>query len=140
MMNNPALPKTTVRLLLAALAVALAAGVVGCGDNGVITDPLDIVFPESNVSYSQHVQPLFDLSCTSSGCHDGYTQAGGLRLETYADLFQKPGMVRPNDSTRSTLRLAIRGVTVLHPRIEPPLTENQARGIAIWIQEGASNN
>lgn len=134
MMNNPKLRTT----ILSFLTTAITLTIVGCED--VITDPLDIVFPESNVSYSQHVQSLFDLSCATSGCHDGFTQAGGLRLETYADLFQKPGMVRPNDSTRSTLRLAMRGVTVLHPRIEPLLSENQVRGVAIWIQEGASNN
>lgn len=133
-MNKPKLRTT----ILSFLTTAITLTIVGCED--VITDPLDIVFPESNVSYSQHVQPLFDLSCATSGCHDGFTQAGGLRLETYADLFQKPGMVRPNDSTRSTLRLAMRGVTVLHPRIEPLLSENQVRGVAIWIQEGASNN
>lgn len=136
MMNKSKLPTTILSFLTAASTLTM----IGCVDNGVITDPLDIVFPESNVSYSQHVQPLFDLSCATSGCHDGFTQAGGLRLETYADLFQKPGMVRPNDSTRSTLRLALRGVTVLHPRIEPLLSENQVRGVAIWIQEGASNN
>ncbi|MCC7439132.1 MAG: hypothetical protein IT211_11620 [Armatimonadetes bacterium] len=133
MMSRTTLATTILSILAAAVAV------VGC-DSGFVTDPRDIVFPESDVSYSQHVQPLFDLSCTTSGCHDGFTQAAGLRLETYADLFQKPGMVRPNDSARSTLRLAMRGVTVLHPRIEPLLTENQVRGVAIWIQEGASNN
>lgn len=136
MMNKLKLPTAILSFLTAAITLTI----IGCVDNGVITDPLDIVFPESNVSFSQHVQPLFDLSCATSGCHDGFTQAGGLRLETYADLFQKPGMVRPNDSARSTLRLALRGVTVLHPRIEPLLSENQVRGVAIWIQEGASNN
>lgn len=139
MMNTPTKP-TLAAAMLPLLAAAIALTIGACTDNGVITDPRDIVFPESDVSYGQHVQPLFDLSCATSGCHDGYTQAAGLRLETYADLFQKPGMVRPNDSARSTLRLAMRGVTVLHPRIEPLLTENQVRGVAIWIQEGASNN
>ena len=118
----------------------LAAAVVGVGCSDFVTDPREIIFPDRDVSYSAHLQPLFDLSCATAGCHEDYTMAGNLRLLSHADLFQRAGLVRPNDSTSSLLRHVLRGF-VLHPAVtDPPLTENQVRGIAIWIQEGASNN
>ena len=39
--------------------ILVVFGVLGC-DTGA-TEPQDIVFPDSGVSYSRHVQPLFDL-------------------------------------------------------------------------------
>src|SRR5689334_12134552 len=110
----------------------------GCTDT--VTDPRTIIFPESNVSYSSDIQPLFDLSCAYSGCHDSYTSAGNLNLTSYANLLQRAGMVHPGDSTRSTRLIVLRGGAP-HPAVnDPPITENQIHGIAVWIQEGASNN
>jgi len=120
--------------ILSLLVVAIS----GCQDT--VTDPHAIVFPDTEVSYSQDVQPFFDLSCALSGCHDGYTRAGNLQLTSYTDLFQNPGIVHPNDSTGSKLVQILRG-RLPHPALyELSPTENQIRGVAIWIQEGASNN
>lgn len=125
-------------LLARLLFFLFAVAILGC--ENTVTNPQTIVFPDSDVSYSQDIQPLFDLGCAVSGCHDGYTQAGNLRLTSYADLFQNPGIIHPNDSSGSKLVQVLRG-RLPHPRIdELPPTENQIRGIAIWIQEGASNN
>jgi hypothetical protein len=111
-----------------------------CGDN-IITDSRDIVFPAKDVSYRSHVQPLFDLSCAVSGCHDTYAYAGGLALTSYVELRAKPGVIVSNDSSGSLLVQVLRG---RQPHINDALfrrvTEDQKRGIAVWVQEGAFNN
>jgi hypothetical protein len=116
----------------------MALMVAGC-DTG-ITDANDVVFPESNVSYGKDVQPLFDLSCTAA-CHNDVDQAGGISLSSYVALFRVPGLVRPGDSTSSTLWQV---VTERLPHQGYPMSRlvnaNHQHGIAVWIQEGAHNN
>ncbi len=125
---------------LPALVAAALMTLSGCSD-GVVTNPNDIVFPTSGVSYAHDVQPLFDLSCALSGCHDSYTRAGSLSLESYFDLFERPGLVVPGDSLRSLLVQVIAGrqIHAAYP-ISRLVTPNQQRGVATWVQEGASNN
>jgi hypothetical protein len=122
------------------IALATCAAFSSC-DEGFVTNPDQIIMPDSEVSFNRHIQPVFDLSCALSGCHDEFTQAGGLSLRSYSDVLASPGLVSPGDSTASVLRQVVRGVL---PHIAYPmnelLTENHKKGIAIWIQEGASNN
>jgi len=123
------------------LLLCLASLVAACesGPSGTIPD--NLVFPDRNVSYSAHVQRLFDASCATSGCHDEFTQAGNLQLRTYFDLFRSPGIVLPGDSLRSVLS------QVMSDRLPHTATPivflanlNQRRGVSMWIHEGASNN
>ena len=53
---------------------------MGCKDSG--TDPTDnIVIPESDVSFNEHIYPLFSAKCSSrSGCHAISGPAAGLVL------------------------------------------------------------
>jgi hypothetical protein len=110
-------------------------------DEGIVTDPRQIVMPDSDVSYNRDIQPVFDLSCALSGCHDDATRAGALSLRSYSDLLARPGIIHPGDSTESVLRKIMRGILPhsAYP-ISELLTQNHIRGIAVWIQEGASNN
>lgn len=111
-----------------------------CSD-GITSNASDVIFPSSNVSYSASVQPLFDLSCAVGGCHDAYTRAGNLSLQSYFDVISMPGLVVPGDSTRSLLVqvVSMRTIHSAYP-ISRLVTANQQRGIAVWVQEGASNN
>ncbi len=101
----------------------------------------NIVFPERNVSYNSHVQPLFDASCATSGCHDQFTQAGSVELTSYNRLFDRPGLVIPNDSLRSVLSQVMSDRL---PHTATPISFianlNQRKGVSTWIQEGALNN
>lgn len=118
----------------------LLTGILFSACSSGISEPQDIVFPESDVSYRLHVQPLFDISCGFSGCHDGVTRAGNLALRSYFDLLDRPGMVRPGDSTHSLL---VQVISQRQPHTAPIsrlILPEQARGIAVWVQEGASNN
>jgi hypothetical protein len=127
-----------IEMVVAAVGISMAFA--AC-DEGVVTDPRQIVMPESDVSYNRDIQPVFDLSCALSGCHDDATRAGGLSLRSYSDLLARPGIIHPGDSTESVLRKIIRGIFP-HPAypISALLTQNHMKGIAVWIEEGASNN
>ena len=46
------------------------------------TDDLTIPIP-SAITYTQHVQPILDTSCATSGCHNASSNTAGLVLETY---------------------------------------------------------
>jgi hypothetical protein len=113
-----------------------------CGKNSNPTTPSDIVFPASNISYAQTVQPLFLQKCAFVGCHDDQSMAGGLSLTSYLALTSPshPGVVIPGNSTNSILAQKIDG---RDPHLEPiptTLTSNQITGIKKWIDEGAKNN
>jgi hypothetical protein len=126
-------------LVLAQILVALSS----CKDT--ITDPdqpINVVFPDSNVSYSQHVEPLFQQGCAFGQCH-GSNSAGGLNLESpsYSKLLSRPGLVVSRESNNSLLVQRLDGR--LQPRMplnRTQLTQNQVNGIKKWIDEGAANN
>jgi hypothetical protein len=122
------------------LLILTAAVFAGCSE-GIVTNPNDIVFPSSDVSYARNVQPLFDLSCSLSGCHDSYTRGGGLSLGSYFDLIDRPGIVVPGDSARSLLVQVMSGrqIHAAYP-MSKLINDNQQHGVAVWVQEGASNN
>ncbi len=114
--------------------------ILGCEDT---TGPgAKIIFPDVNVSYSQHVQPLFNQTCTFSGCHSDASQAGGLSLTSYENLTARPNIVVPHDPEVSLLYLRIEGRIgeQMPPPGWPQLTRNQRDGIRTWIEEGAENN
>ncbi|MFM8438088.1 MAG: hypothetical protein ACKOAX_06400 [Candidatus Kapaibacterium sp.] len=121
----------------AALVTSLSPiAFTGCMSGTGITQPQDVVFPDSNVRYLQHVQPLLQLGCAFNGCH-----AAGSRipLDSYIALFQTPGLVIPGKPESSMLVQVITGVL---PHTYPlvSITENHRRGIATWVREGANNN
>ncbi|MCB2205500.1 hypothetical protein KQI65_12200 [bacterium] len=130
------IPMTLLSLLL---TVVLISSMPGCDDEG--TRPGDeIVFPESNVSYSQHVQPFFNLRCANIGCHDASTRAGSLSLASYSETTENPAIVRPGNANGSLLMQRIDG-RLPHP-IDVPIiiNDNQLEGIRTWINEGAKYN
>lgn len=107
------------------------------GPNGQTT----IVFPSSNVSYVKYVQPLFNIDCNYSGCHDSGTRAGGLDLSDYNSVMAVPGVVVPGNSKNSILVQRITGaLPIMPPPPLPTLTPNQIQGIKTWIDEGAKDN
>ena len=118
--------------------------VLSCKDQ--VTDPnLDpIVFHYAGVSYSKHVEALFQQRCALSGCHSSGAAAAGLALTmpSYNSLMNyQPRLVNPGSSSNSLLVQRIDGR--LSPRMpfnSQPLTTNQISGIKKWIDEGALNN
>ncbi len=103
----------------------------------------DIVFPETNVSYGNQVEPLFLRSCAITGCHDHENMAAGVNFETYQDAISKPLVIIPGDTVNSHLVWSLRrknNVPLMPPAERPQLTENQKLGLKRWIYENATNN
>ena len=126
-------------LIFSFLSIIISSG---CKDE--IADPSsDIVFPASNVSYSQHVQPLFNQSCALAGCHDAGVHQSPLVLTDYFHtVFGTPGVVVAGKPENSLLVTRIEGTTLgpQMPLNRAPLNQNQINGIRTWIAEGAKDN
>jgi uncharacterized membrane protein len=135
---NPKIYRTTCFSLFTFVILSLFA----CKDTQ--DDPTkDIIFPDDNVSFSNHVGPLFQQKCASALCHSGPNAEAGLNLEypSYQALMKQAGLVVPHDGTHSTLIQHLEGALSLMPPPEfPQLTQNQKKGVKKWIDEGAQNN
>lgn len=123
-------------------AVLLLISYLGCDDT-LTSNALDQkIIPDSNVSFAEHIQPVFSIKC--SRCHDDAQRAGDLSLISWVKVVADPGVVFPFDPENSRLVWRIDGRS--SASIMPPLTSgiqltpNQIKGIKRWIEEGAKNN
>lgn len=114
----------------------------GCKDQITASDVDKVIIPGTNVSYSKYLQPVFNVKCTSSGCHEDATRAGGLSLTTCANTKEDLSIVVPGYPDNSRLVWAIEGIGnyPMPPVGYPPLNQNQIQGVKTWIKEGADCN
>lgn len=128
------------RCLVAVAVTGWSMMVVSTSCTGV-TQPQDVSFPDSNVSYVRHMQPFLGLSCAVGGCHDNSEPAAGINLTNYSGLmFDRPNLVVPSKPDESLLILSIEQ-RIPHPYdIMSRVTDNQRRGVRRWILEGALLN
>lgn len=112
---------------------------VGCDDTLTSTDVDNIVMPDSNVSYAQHIAPVFEVKCVS--CHRVDRREGGVDLSSWSAIRSDPRIVFPGSDSTSVLVWTIEG-TPPYPPMPPvePLIRNHITGIRTWIREGAENN
>ncbi len=101
-------------------------------------------YPDSNLSFREHIRPIFLSSCANQqGCHISSDPAGLLDLETDRPTFTgQSGLdVVPFNPEQSLLyRLLLReeaGIPRM-PLNQPLLPEAQIQAIRQWIKEGAS--
>ncbi len=116
---------------------------LSCKDDNPVDggSPSNVVFPTSNVRYSQHVQVLFNQACAFAGCHDDGIPQDQLKLTSWGNLINFPGVVVPNQPELSTLVIRIEGTSGQRmPLNGNPLNQNQINGIRTWVVEGAMNN
>jgi hypothetical protein len=127
------------------LALSMLALVLSCKDEnptGAEGSPSNIVFPTFNVSYSQHVQPLFNQACAFAGCHDDGQHQSPLNLTSWGNtVIMVPGIIRIGQPDQSTLVFRIEGrVGQRMPLNGNSLNQNQINGIRTWIADSAKNN
>jgi len=114
--------------------------VVGCDDTSLNT----IEIPPSNISYSQHIQPILNVKCAVTGCHDAATSAGGYNMSDWSGTVTIPFVI-PNDPNNSLTVMTVTGQGGL-PIMPPvnasilPMTDTEITGLKTWIKEGAKNN
>jgi hypothetical protein len=132
-------------IVFGSVVCLIAWGSWSCKDDISGGGPIDIVFPDSNVSYGRHVQPLFDRGCAFSRCHAGDNAPLGLKLDNYQNAISSDFDVISTygDTANSRIIWRIEGTHSLRrmpPDPRAPLNANQKKGIRRWILEGAQNN
>jgi hypothetical protein len=131
-------------LKLVILLLTSAIGLSSCKDQIADPNANPVVFPASNVSFAQHVQPLFQSRCAFAGCHAGSNPAGGLDLSSpaYNSLMShQPRLVVTGESTNSLLIERLDGrIPPQMPFNAQPINANQLAGMKKWIDEAAQNN
>jgi Planctomycete cytochrome C len=115
----------------------------GCKDSLTSSNIDNIVIPDSNVSYSQYIQPVFNAKCIS--CHGAGSVEGGVDLTSCGTTTADPRIVFPGEPDNSVLVWTVEGnpsEPLMPPPNSsyPPLTQNQINGIKTWIKEGALCN
>ncbi len=109
----------------------------GCSSQDTITSPQEIVFPETNVKFQNHVLPLIRLTCGVGICH---SSSSTIPLTNYTEVVSRVGLVIAKMPSESTLIQFMEG-TLPHPGIiDYSYSENHKKGVRTWIMEGALNN
>ena len=111
-----------------------------CDDSLTSTEVDNIVMPDSNVSYINHIMPVFEVKCVPCHNNTGRKEAG-LDLSSWASATLDPSIIARGSDSTSILVFAIEGFPPYAPM--PPygkLIENHIQGIRTWIREGALNN
>lgn len=134
------------RALQALLRFAVIVPLVsGCGkDSGTPPEPpidYDAINP---IVYSQHIQPIFEVSCNTSLCHNATDRALGLSLASYEDLAAGGSYgaeVLPFHPERSHLLQHMNGQLAPNmPLGLDPLDAAVLRFFERWIAQGAKND
>lgn len=116
-----------------------------CDDTLTIQNVDDKDIPASNVSFADHIYPVFQVKCAFSGCHAQPNPADGIDLSTYAGVTADPNIVFPGEPDLSrlvwTIDPSVSGVSKMPPvGYASPVTLDQLEGIKTWIREGAKDN
>lgn len=125
--------------------IAASLIVIYSCDDTVTADDIDNRdIPETDVSFTADLLPVFNIKCSTGQCHNTSYMAGGYSMETWSQVVQS-GIVNPGSPTTSRLVWRIDpqyGYELMPPVGEPirPLTEAQVNGVYTWIEEGAKNN
>ena len=125
------------------LILLIVSTLLACDDTLTVQDVDNKIIPDKNVSFSQHIYPVFQVKCIS--CHNATNPDGGLDLTTYSAATSDLTIIFPRNPDNSKIIWAIEGN---RPPIQPmppigysrPFTANQIKGIRTWITEGALDN
>lgn len=121
--------------------IGAAVFLLSCEDSSTntISDINTIVFPDSKINYYKTIQPLFNIGCAVSGCHDLQTKESNLDLSDYLGIKQRfYDVVIVRDTVASRLVWYIDG-RMSSAQWHRPLNSNQVRGFKKWIMEGATD-
>lgn len=104
------------------------------------TNPDQIVFPASNVSYAQDIEPYFALACVQ--CHDEGSSNGDFSswfgIRDYLGAYVANPSPPPIGDTVASELVSVMYGGVLHPGINA--NDNQRQGIKQWVIQGAPDN
>ena len=127
--------------LISIIGLIFAGMLPACKDSSVnsVSDIEKIVFPESKISYYRTIQPLFNIGCAVTECHDVKSKASNLDLSDYIGIKQRfYDVVRVRDTVNSRLVWYVDG-RLISSQFHRPLNTNQIKGFKKWIMEGATD-
>ena len=140
------LHRYTYQIYLISIILLSIFMVVACGDNPTEAQK-EIVLPEKDLNFENHIKPLFLNKCASqSGCHSVFdVQNGALDLTDYLTVMNHfvggtVPLVIPEQPDQSFLYNILRGSLLGIPRMPldlPPLNSNNLNGVKTWISDGA---
>ncbi len=113
-------------------------------DTGVIIPPPPLPPPNPDtLCFVQHVLPIFQSSCATTGCHDVATHEGDYVFTSYSTITQKSGSIVPFNPNESKVYKVItedEPGDLMPPPPSPPLNSDQIAVIREWILQGAVNS
>ena len=123
--------------------ITLLLALFACSEDGTSGGELSFDFPDSNLSFSADIRPIFLNSCALAGCHTTPDPQNGLDLgalePTFTNSFGQPVVIfRLKEGSR--LWRLIQGPYEGFPQMPLQgrlLVEEEIRAIGTWIDEGA---
>ncbi|MBI1226465.1 MAG: hypothetical protein GC192_14625 [Bacteroidetes bacterium] len=90
------------------------------------------------VCFQQEVLPIFQSSCTQSGCHNSQTREAGYDFSNYDGILKS---VKPGDYKASKVyKIITTSFGIMPPSPYDRLSDEKITTIALWIKQGAQNN
>ena len=83
------------------------------------------------ISYSLQIQPLLDINCSTSGCHDAATGASGYILTTHAEVSSASSAVYDAMNHSGPTPMPLGGAK---------LADSLIKQFECWIEQGTQNN
>jgi uncharacterized membrane protein len=117
-----------------------------CPENPVDTGNTIIIIPPptpDTLCFAQHVLPILQSSCATTGCHDAATHKEGYNFTSYATLVQKSESIVPFNPNESKVYKVITengSEDRMPPPPNQPLNSDQIAVIREWILQGAVNS
>lgn len=96
--------------------------------------PPKIEIPDTTISFSLNIIPIFESSCAISGCHDG-TWKPNLEANVAYDELTTKGYINTSSPANSELYTKIDGGSM-----QQYATDQDRALILQWITEGAEDN
>ena len=127
------------RIYITLIVASLILFAQSCDDSLTSTEVDNIVMPDSNVSYSLHIAPVFEFRCVQ--CHNSSRKEAGLDLSSWSTATIDPSIIARGSDSTSILVWTIEGLPP-YPLMPPTgrMVDNHIDGIRTWIREGALNN
>ncbi|MDQ1266895.1 MAG: hypothetical protein QG635_2048 [Bacteroidota bacterium] len=112
-----------------------------CSDSAVNSNR-EVFFPDSNVSFQEHVQPFLRITCSYAGCHNDYNPGyGAYPITDYFNIFSSYlGLVVSGKPDQSRMVQTIEKTLPHFGNERWNIPDNHKKGIRKWIQEGAKYN
>lgn len=124
--------KSTSTILLLLLCIGIISSCVN-NSKEAIEEELGLC-DTTDISFQNEIKPIIEQFCSTSGCHNNTSIAGGYNLDGYDNI--------KNVALGNRFLGSIRHETGFShmPKGTDKLTDCQIQQIEIWIADGAPNN